>query len=312
MSKLVEVSASDPESILIELVFPGAQELQRLKNDIVLSKAIDGAPRKYFINVVDSSSAPAYSLGTYIGDLYSKTWNEAIMKKCTDLDCVLLCDSIPGLIRSQDVLQRADLRKIFTFQAEKYTKTATIDLVDTRTFTDSIDRGVVNNPRVVFLDSHFQTDLVEFPRYQYVAVGGSFDNLHNGHRKLLLFAAALCSDELTIGITSDEMLVSKAFASLIATFEIRAQSVASYLSTVKPGLPLNIAKLSEPYGPAIVDSKLQALVVSSETIMGAFKINDIRRERGMLPLDILVLNRGDAAILSSSFIREQKAKVTSS
>lgn len=308
MSKLVENTVSEPESVLIELSFPGTQEIHRLKNDIVLSKAVDGVPRKYFINIIDITSAPAYLLGTYISDLYSKTWNEAILKKCTDLDCVILSDSIPGLLSSQDVLQHANLRKIFTFQAEKHSKAGSLDVIDTRDFTDSIDKGMLANPGVVFLDSHFQTDLLHFPTYQYVAVGGSFDNLHNGHRKLLMFAASLCSDELTIGITSDEMLVHKAYADLIGSYASRVQSVTAYLSAVKPALSLNIVQLSEPYGPAIVDSRLQALMVSSETILGAFKINDIRREKDMAPMDILVLNRGDAAILSSTFIREQKAK----
>ena len=39
--------------------------------------------------------------------------------------------------------------------------------------------------------------------------------------------------------------------------------------------------------------------------LGAFKINDIRVDAGMRPLDILVVRRTDAAVLSSTFIREK-------
>jgi phosphopantetheine adenylyltransferase len=38
-------------------------------------------------------------------------------------------------------------------------------------------------------------------------------------------------------------------------------------------------------------------------IIGAFKINDMRVNKGMKPLDILVVRRTDATVLSSTFIR---------
>jgi phosphopantetheine adenylyltransferase len=80
------------------------------------------------------------------------------------------------------------------------------------------------------------------PHYS-VAVGGTFDHLHIGH-KLLLTATALAvdpySDEmtetrerlLTIGITGDELLVNKKFAEFLESWEERWQSTASFLNAI--------------------------------------------------------------------------------
>eukprot|EP00981_Chlorochromonas_danica_P010785 scaffold3412_cov171-Ochromonas_danica.AAC.3 len=309
LSLATSSSSSPSETVLVELRFPGTKELLRLKNDVVLSKII----------VMDTENSPAYAVGAYIADLYSKAWNEAALKKCLDLDCVVLSNSIPGLISSQEVLSRADVKQIYTFRPEYHKslqqqtpaedQQKVVEVVDTQTFVTPFDQGLKDNEdRLLFIDSHFQCDLQAFPIYDYVAVGGSFDNLHNGHRKLLMFAAALCRDTLTIGITNDTMLVHKANADFINSYEDRVDSVRKYLVEIKPNLSLRIAQLHEPYGPAITDPHLQALIVSSETILGAFQINSIRHERGFSPMKIVVLNRADAAILSSSFIREQRAQ----
>lgn len=275
-----------------------------MKNDMVLAKVIDGQPKRYFFSIVDADRTAAHALGAYVADLYSKAWNEAASKRCFDLDCVVLCDAIPGLLTSSEVLRRPDLSKVYTFRPTYHPSAA----VDTSSFTKALDDGLASNGRLLFVDSPLQSDLLRFPVYQYVAVGGSFDNLHNGHRKLLMFAAALCSDELTIGITDDSMLAHKMHADFIGSFDERVQGVTDYLKMIKPSLPVRIARLIEPYGPAITDSRLQALLVSSETILGAFTINSIRRQKGYPDMEIVVLNRADAAILSSSFIREQRAK----
>lgn len=45
--------------------------------------------------------------------------------------------------------------------------------------------------------------------YSAVAVGGTFDRLHAGHRLLLAVAALVCSRTLYIGVTGDLLLVAK-------------------------------------------------------------------------------------------------------
>lgn len=79
------------------------------------------------------------------------------------------------------------------------------------------------------------------PHYS-VAVGGTFDHLHIGH-KLLLTATALALEPLdptsqdqtrllTIGVTGDALLVNKKFAEYLESWEERFQGTASFLKAI--------------------------------------------------------------------------------
>jgi phosphopantetheine adenylyltransferase len=102
------------------------------------------------------------------------------------------------------------------------------------------------------------------------------------------------------------MLTSKSMADMIENFPIRFARAKEFLTevTVGKGVDLNVVEITDPFGPTIVNPLIQAIVVSSETVTGAFKINEIRVSKSMSPLDILVISRGDAALLSSTFLRK--------
>lgn len=62
--------------------------------------------------------------------------------------------------------------------------------------------------------------------YDYVALGGTFDRLHTGHRLLLSQSCLLCDKEITVGVTSEEMNASESTHlteknGVIITFEKR-------------------------------------------------------------------------------------------
>jgi phosphopantetheine adenylyltransferase len=101
------------------------------------------------------------------------------------------------------------------------------------------------------------------------------------------------------------MLSKKSGADLISTYEERLESVRAFMEMIKPSLSCNIVQLEDPFGPTVSDPDLQAIVVSSETIKGAFDINRRRVERQFQPLSILVSLRADGASLSSSFLRSR-------
>lgn len=170
------------------------------------------------------------------------------------------------------------------------------------------------------------TDDSQSARHYSVAVGGTWDHLHVGH-KLLLTATALALDPLsdpsqskerlmTIGVTGDELLVNKKYAEFLESWEERWQGAASFLNAiidfsppenhianiqrasnpepngkyvlvkVTPDLSLKFVQISDPFGPTITDPGITALVVSQETRAGGKAVNDERAKKRWPSLDI--------------------------
>ena len=104
------------------------------------------------------------------------------------------------------------------------------------------------------------------------------------------------------------MLRSKTLTDMIESFQCRRAGVLEFLSSIKPDMQVSVIALVDPFGPTITDPNIKALVVSSETMSGLAKINDLREGKGMSPLVGLVIQRSSAGTLSSTFIREFEAR----
>ena len=142
--------------------------------------------------------------------------------------------------------------------------------------------------------------------YEKVAVGGTFDKFHDGHKKLLSTAFEL-GNNIEIGVTSDEFGGLKGN---IDSFEDRRNHVISFFSEKSN---FNVLSLDDPFGTTIFDEDFDAIVVSEETEPTAIKINEIRSSKGMNPLDIVVVSfvlAEDGKPISSTRIR--KGEITKS
>ncbi|KAJ6623461.1 Nucleotidylyl transferase [Mycena sp. CBHHK59/15] len=132
--------------------------------------------------------------------------------------------------------------------------------------------------------------------FPVVALGGTFDHLHAGHKILLSMAAWIASEKI-----------------------IRIDSVRQFLSIFKPGLIYDIVPINDVYGPTGWDPNIQALVVSKETASGATSIANYRATHSLPVLQLFTidvisststnLSGEDAEILkqakmSSTYIRE--------
>ncbi|KAI0563919.1 Cytidyltransferase-like protein [Gracilaria domingensis] len=150
-----------------------------------------------------------------------------------------------------------------------------------------------------------------YNKYTTVAVGGTFDRLHAGHRLLLTAAVWAAEEKLRLGITSEVMLQKKRHKDLIESFEFRSESAVAYSKRVKPSIPnVIITHLEDSSGPTSYDPTIKALVVSKETVHGARKINVTRREAGLDPMTFIVVDVLDTkgVKLSSSALREAEAE----
>ncbi|PSP27381.1 phosphopantetheine adenylyltransferase [Halobacteriales archaeon QH_2_65_14] len=122
-----------------------------------------------------------------------------------------------------------------------------------------------------------------------VALGGTFDPVHDGHRAL--FERAFELGDVTVGLTSDELAPkTRSENRPIRTYEQRRRALDEELASyaAEYDRAYEIRKLDEPTGIA-TEPEFDALVVSPETRTGGKRINEIRRERGLDPLELAVV-----------------------
>ena len=120
-------------------------------------------------------------------------------------------------------------------------------------------------------------------RYNKVAVGGTFDKFHDGHKKLLSTAFEL-GNEVEIGVTSD------AFGGLKGDIDSCKERMSNLKAFFSDKSNFVVVPLEDPYGTTIFDADFEAIVVSEETEPTAVEINKIRVSKGMKPMDIVVVS----------------------
>lgn len=127
-------------------------------------------------------------------------------------------------------------------------------------------------------------------KFDRVCLGGTFDNLHDGHKRLLGEAIKVTKSRLIVGVTDDSMVKNKVLWELIKPVEERINNLRSYLMSLKvPDIVYDIVPISDPFGPSIEDASISCIVVSQETVRGGEKINQIRKEKGMEELKIVTI-----------------------
>jgi len=142
-------------------------------------------------------------------------------------------------------------------------------------------------------------------KYRKVAVGGTFDRLHRGHRTLLERAFTL-GEEVLIGLTSDQMVREKQVEGQVASFEDRLAKLTSFLMERGWLKRAKIVKLERPEGVLLEDPSIEALVVSQETLDRGREINRRRVEKGLPPYALEVVSMvlaEDGRPISSTRIR---------
>ncbi|KAL9583174.1 MAG: hypothetical protein Q9212_002856 [Teloschistes hypoglaucus] len=167
-----------------------------------------------------------------------------------------------------------------------------------------------------------------------VAVGGTFDHLHSGH-KLLLSMTALVLDRttgpgsgskpsITVGITGDELLENKKFRENLQSWDQRQAAVQIFLlaflgkdapseqdfaarevepgrqqrtvyNLLSSGIAIRYVEIFDAFGPTVTDETITALVLSGETRAGGKAVNEKRGEKGWAPLDIFEVDVLDSS-----------------
>ncbi|WVW83134.1 hypothetical protein I302_105152 [Kwoniella bestiolae CBS 10118] len=166
--------------------------------------------------------------------------------------------------------------------------------------------------------SHSNT---QFPAYQQdtipgpsvVALGGTFDHLHAGHKLLLHLSFFLSTRKLIVGLMADNLLSSKKHYELVENLDKRIEGVEQFLERLGGRslgkstedhilsssaqdqdhggvVALQVQEITDIYGPTSSDPNIHALVVSKETVSGGNAVNTKRKEKGFGELEVYVVD----------------------
>jgi len=122
-----------------------------------------------------------------------------------------------------------------------------------------------------------------------VAVGGTFDLFHWGHRVLLMKAFKV-GNRVLIGLCSDDFVEKMSKPHRIVPYAKRLEDLEKLLKKNGVLERAEIMPLDDAYGITLSERRIDAIVVSEETEPRAREINEKRKSLGMSPLPIITVN----------------------
>ena len=126
-------------------------------------------------------------------------------------------------------------------------------------------------------------------KFRKVAVGGTFDEFHKGH-KVLLIKAFEVGEHVLIGLCTEEFVKKMGKPHITAPYQERLRELLAFLKKLGLSDKAEIIPLNDPYGNTLTDRCIEALVVSEETEKIAIKINQKRSEVLLPPLTIVTIS----------------------
>ncbi len=126
-------------------------------------------------------------------------------------------------------------------------------------------------------------------KFKTVVVGGTFDELHRGHKTLLMKAFDI-AEHVQIGLCSDDFVKRLSKPHLTAPYNQRLKELKAFLRQKELHKRAEIVRIDDPYGTTLFNRSIEALVVSKETESMALVINKKRREAELPPLQIIAID----------------------
>ena len=124
-------------------------------------------------------------------------------------------------------------------------------------------------------------------QFDLVAMGGTFDVIHAGHIALLNKSFSI-SSKVIIGLSSDQLTVKRG-KNLTISYSKRLSSLKDVIEKNFPNSSYEISKLENDFGPAVIEGSVKALIVSEETSSKGVKLNELRAERNLPPVEIVIV-----------------------
>lgn len=144
-------------------------------------------------------------------------------------------------------------------------------------------------------------------QYSTVALGGTFDIIHKGHLALLTEAFSI-SSHCIIGLTGDDLALKKN-KKIINDYSKRFESLTNLIEKKFPNSSYVISKLENDFGPAAIEGKIDALIVSEETSNKGEILNALRKKRNLPPVKVVIVSMvlaEDGSRISTTRIRNSE------
>lgn len=236
-------------------------QLSSLVNPHLLSKLVSAAVQKvektlYIQIKCLTSESRISSYNKIVNQIYNASSKGAVDRFDTRVILTDLRDSLMGLKPCTTALKTSQ----------------TIDTIITLSKNPSyIEYNVENkqgllNEVHLSVDENFEDDKLleeetgeienKFPQmapedkmFQHVVIGGTFDQLHSGHKMLISAAILRCEKSLTIGVTDGTMIHTKKLWELIEPCQKRIDKLKEFLMDIEPRIDYHVVPITDPYGP---------------------------------------------------------------
>ena len=136
-------------------------------------------------------------------------------------------------------------------------------------------------------------------------MGGTFDVFHIGHEALIRGALDV-SEHVLIGLTTDERAGKGRTGFVVTPYAHRKNRLAEWLRFEGVDKRVEIVPLNDDWGPVALGEDFEGIIVSEETEGMARALNQVRKERGVDKLDVIIVplvQAYDGNRISSSRIR---------
>ncbi|KDN41784.1 WD40 repeat-like protein [Tilletiaria anomala UBC 951] len=288
-------AGSDPAEIAVVLQLPGLQELlhpDALQKPLHEVAQVLQSRQRLTVLVVSSlfdsfteKTGPAPELGfktieRFLKWTYAQVWSVAVKRDVLDVDIDVL--PLPATNAEQIGKLLGSARQIFSVADYEFEVGA-----QTAVEVTLLKPG----PKPQAQERHISPD-DGFPRHHAIALGGTFDHLHVGHKILLSMACLICTKRIVVGVTTDVMLKKKSNAHLLEGLPERIDRVDTFIRRFRScffPIKQDVVELADVCGPAGTDADLNALLVTDETIAGANMVADERKKNGLQPLERYVI-----------------------
>lgn len=142
-------------------------------------------------------------------------------------------------------------------------------------------------------------------KYRHSILGGTFDHLHIGHKKLLDEAFNL-SEKVTIGLSMPNLYQKKFLSHIIDPYQTREAELKKYLQEKNYLYHARIVPLNDIFGPSLEIKNIDAIFVTQTTLPNAQEINKERSKKSLTLLQIVTVpfvNDEAGQVITSERIR---------